>query len=162
MALPPLHSLSDLYSFHIHYTIYSTPLSMGRQRSSCEQECISSSSNGCSQGRLQDSSRMPLAKSGSAQTVLIVSWQGIDSPLSKDSAYFTFSAKPFAYFFRWLVRKYSKRWKAPDPPVLACPNALSTSATCSCKRMNHFRDPCSIFLLFSAEVPARRIYKIAV
>ena len=45
------------------------------------------------------------------------------------------------------------------PPVLACPNALNAFATCSCKRMNHFRDPCSIFLLFSAEVPARRIYK---
>lgn len=163
MALPPLHSLSDLYSFHIHYTIYSTPLSMGRQRSSCEQECISSSSNGCSQGRLQDSSRMPPAKSGSAQTVLIVSWQGIDSPLSKDPAYFTFFQKnPLCIFLDGWYGSIPSDGKHLIPPVLACPNALSTSATCSCKRMNPFRDPCSIFLLFSAEVPARRIYKIAV
>lgn len=75
---------------------------------------------------------------------------------------FHFFSKTLCVFFRWLVRKYSKRWKVPDPPVLACPNALNASATCSCKKMNHFRDPCSIFLLFSAEVPARRIYKIAV
>lgn len=115
----------------------------------------------------RDACRIPRGcrrqKSGSAQTVLIVSWQGIDSPLSKDSAYFTFFQKnPLCIFLDDWCGSVPSEGKYLIPPVLACPNALSTSATCSCKRINHFRDPCSIFLLFSAEVPARRIYKIAV
>ena len=101
MALPPLHRLSDLYSSHIHYIIYSTPFQWAGSALLVSRNEFLRLQMDVLRGRLQDFSRMPPAKSGSAQTVLIVSWQGNRfTSVERLRVFHFFQQNPLRIFFR--------------------------------------------------------------